>query len=127
MSTGSEPPREANSDVERFLTEEEGFDGKVLVLVQSLVDEIARTKAQSKHHIFILLFVISVLLVVTLGQHADTKIFWFIIGSEVVFTLNMAKYLDFPWISVLLEQWHVRLLKTYDRYILKSGAEGYEE
>jgi hypothetical protein len=91
--------------------------------------ELASTKSAQTSERTICIFIISVLVCALVGSLVDkTSVFWFMVASCIVLNIVVSRSFGAPLLASYLEPWNARLLKAFDKHVLKiSDDDEYEE
>ncbi|WP_417794791.1 hypothetical protein [Terasakiella pusilla] len=118
-STETETP--PKDDLESFkpAPPQHRIDDKAAVLEK----EVQSLKVGFKRERFLYYFIIQGLVLGLVGPHIPGSVFSVLIVIALLFSIGLAKYLDFPWIVIHLERWEQLLYEATQKRLLGKQLE----
>lgn len=118
-NTKIETPPENDLEAFKPAPPQHRIDDKAAVLEK----EIQSLKVGFKRERFLYIFVIQGLVLGLVGPHLPGFVFSVLIVIALLFSIGLAKYLDFPWIVLHLEKWEHLLYETAQKRLLGKKPE----
>ena len=75
---------------------------------------------------FLYFFAIQALILTLVGQSLPGNLFYILIVACLLFSIGLAKHLDFPWIGMHLEKWHDLFYKAAEKLLLRKDTKEIE-
>ena len=113
-NTKTETPPKNDLDAFQPGPPQHRIDDKAAVLEK----EVQSLKSGFNRERFLYFFVIQCLMLSLAGLALPGKVFYFLIVAALLFSIGLAKHLDFPWIGMHLEKWHDLFYKAAEKWML---------
>lgn len=113
-NTKTETPLEDDLAAFKPAPPQHRIDDKAAVLEK----EVQSLKSGFNRERFLYFFVIECLTLALVALSLPGKVFYFLIVAALLFSIGLAKHLDFPWIGMHLEKWHDLFYEAAQRWLL---------